>query len=287
MGIRQEIEGDYTAALAALSWQLDMGADEAICDTPINAYDLPDKAPWAARTQAAPNTAAAAPKPKDAAPFSASSAGKIAPINQSLDLAIAKAQRLADACENLQDLDLAAAQFEDCPLSKLARKAQGGLGPSAAAVLVICDPPELGQEKLGRVFAQLENTLFEAIFSAIGLGLHDDTPDKALHLAPAMPWPLRGTSEDQAHAMAMMRPFVLRRMALIKPKAVVIMGAGALAMMLHGTSMTRARGQWHDLEGGFRALPMAAPSALLQNPAAKRDAWADALMLKSALRSAG
>lgn len=287
MGIRQDIESDYAAALAALSWQLDMGADEAICDAPINAYDLPDKAPWAARIQTAPNAAAPAQKPKDTPPLAAASAGKIAPLNQSLDLALAKAQRLADSCQNLQDLDLAAAQFEDCPLSKLARKSLGGLGPDTAALLVICDPPELGQEKLGRVFGPQESTLFDAIFSAIGLGLHAQTPDTALHLAPAMPWPLRGTSEDQANAMAMMRPFAMRRIALIQPKAVVIMGSGALAMLLHGTSMTRARGQWHNLEGGFRALPMAAPSALLQNPAAKRDAWADALMLKSALRSAG
>ena len=282
MGIRQDIEGDYTAALAALSWQLDLGADEAICDAPINTYDLPEKAPWQTRAQspAAPKPAATQTPATNAAPNLPA-----APKSANLAKSIAKAQTLADACENLEQLDKAAAQFEDCALCKLARKSIGGMGQSAAAVLVICDPPDVGQERLGRAFAQPESTLFDAVFAAIGLGLDADDPSAALHLVPALPWPLRGAGEDQANALAMMRPFALRRMALIKPKAVVIMGPNALAMTLSGTSMTRARGQWQDIQGGFRALPMAAPSTLLNNPLAKRDAWADALMLKSALRA--
>ena len=34
---------DPIAALAALSWQIDLGADEAIGDVPVNRYDIPAK----------------------------------------------------------------------------------------------------------------------------------------------------------------------------------------------------------------------------------------------------
>ena len=35
----------FHAALSALDWQVELGADEAICEAPVNRYDLPPEAP--------------------------------------------------------------------------------------------------------------------------------------------------------------------------------------------------------------------------------------------------
>ena len=45
MGIAEQIADDWHAALAALSWEVEAGADEAIGDAPINRYDLSVEAP--------------------------------------------------------------------------------------------------------------------------------------------------------------------------------------------------------------------------------------------------
>lgn len=291
MGIRQDIEGDYHAALAALAWQLDLGADEAICETPISAYDLPEKAQWQQRAAAAAAAASPASKPQQASPQSApatKAAAKptlgTADQGAAQERAIAAAARLAAQCETLAQLDAAAASFDACPLGKLARNAVGSTGHDKAAVLVICDPPSLDTEKEGRAFGPAEFTLLQQIFAAIGLSLGQDDGARALLLSPALPWPLRGTAQDQTAALAMMRPFAARRMALVAPKVVVVMGHFALNMVLGEQSISRLRGVWQKVDG-INALPMLPPRSLLQSPSAKREAWADALALKAALKA--
>ncbi len=276
MGITEDIVADFSASLAALAWQVDLGADEAICETPVNTYELPEKAEYLQRTVAVAPVVATATSPVLAA--------KPALEKPALAQMIAAATRAATACASLQALELAAANFEMCDMRKGARGAVAGLGAAQADVMVICDPPTTEGERAGRALSGAEAVLFEKVFAAIGLSLDAPSPSAALHLAPALPWPLRGGEAEQAEALAMMRPFALHRIALAAPKVVVIMGHIALEMLLGETSLTRARGTWASI-GAARALVMLPPRILLQTPMAKRDTWADALALKAMLRS--
>jgi DNA polymerase len=81
----------------------------------------------------------------------------------------------------------------------------------------------------------------------------------------------------------MMRPFLDRHIELAAPKVLILMGNGACQSLLGKNGMTRLRGSWAET-AGVPALPMFAPSYLLQNPSAKRDAWADLLSLKARLK---
>ena len=273
MGIRADIEADYHAALAALAWQVDLGADEAICETPVNAYDLPEKAEYMQRASSV-SAAPTAPKTPAVQLVAAKSGGAEA---------IAAATRAAQECQIREALDTAAATFELCDMRKGARGAVTAIGHALADVLVICDPPTTEGERAGRALVGNESILFEKVFAAIGLAFDAPSPAGAVQLAPALPWPLRGGDIQKAEALAMMRPFALRRIELAAPKAVVIMGHIALEMLLGETSLTRARGNFASI-GDARALVMLSPRILLQNPSAKRDTWADALALKAMLR---
>lgn len=281
MGITADIEADYFASLAALAWQVDLGADEAICEAPQNAYDLPEKTPWQTRPAApAPAIAAA----KTAATFAA----KAPPVDDSAALAAtcALAASAADACTDLAMLDSAAAAFDGCDLRKGARAAVGGFGPARTDLLVICDPPSAEAERAKQVLMLPEMSLFDQIFAAIGMGLQGDTPQSALHLAPALPWALRGDVRARDAALAIMRPFALRRIALVAPKVVVVMGHEALLMLLQGQDMARARGAWQAIGGADAPLwVMQSPQIIAKSGAAKRAAWADALAIKAALRA--
>lgn len=269
MGIREKIEADYHAALAALAWQIDLGADEALGEAPTNAYDLPEKPAWTTRPAAPAAAATAAPKPA-AVPKSD---------------AVEMARSVAAGCHSLQDLDAAAASFDGCELRKGARGAAMGVGPANASLLILCDPPSIDAEKSGQAMVAADWQMLLKIFAAIGLSPDAPNPAGALHLAPALPWPLRGAQDQQAEALAMMAPFALRRIDLMAPKRVVVMGHYALAQMLPGAGMQRARGQWHAIAGSDTlAYPMLMPALIMKSPAAKREAWADALAIKSALR---
>lgn len=279
MGITEDIAADYLASLAALAWQVELGADEALCESPQSAYDLPQKS--------------AAPKPV------ATAAPPVVPANQTAasqtavaQAAMAAATRSAAACPDLIGLDAAASQFDYCDLRKSARRAVTGLGHERAAILVLCDPPNWDAEKEGAAMDRGELSLFAKIFGAIGHSLDAPSPQIALHLAPVLPWPLRGTPESHSAALAMMRPFVLRRIALVAPKVVVVMGHQTLASVLQTSGLTRARGAWHALAdedmGGLAASPqirvMQDLASIKKSPEAKRAAWQDALAIKAALR---
>ncbi|HEV2290029.1 MAG TPA: uracil-DNA glycosylase [Candidatus Acidoferrales bacterium] len=70
-------------------------------------------------------------------------------------------------------------------------------------------------------------------------------------------------------------PFLFRQLAVIRPKAIVCLGATAFQSLLGSKmSISRLRGQWMD----FRGVPMLAtyhPAYLLRNPNAKGEVWED------------
>ena len=80
-------------------------------------------------------------------------------------------------------------------------------------------------------------------------------------------------------------PFVLRHIALVRPRQVVLLGGtSAKALLRVKDGITRLRGKWHQVAvegmGEVPALATLHPAYLLRTPAAKRDAWADLLMLR-------
>ena len=80
----------------------------------------------------------------------------------------------------------------------------------------------------------------------------------------------------------MMKPFLLRHIELADPKVLVVMGNWACQALFAKRGITRLRGVWTEAVDR-PALPICHPAYLLRNPAAKREAWSDLLMLKAAV----
>ena len=98
--LADDIAGDWHAALAALAWQVEAGADEPIVDAPVNRYEL----------------AAEAPKPVAANP-----APQVAPAVMVQVDATAIARATAEAARSLDALRAALAVFDLSELNKGAR----------------------------------------------------------------------------------------------------------------------------------------------------------------------
>lgn len=251
---------EFWSAKAALDWQVEMGADEAIGDEAIDRYALEVKKP-APKAKAAPDAPSVMPE-----------APKVDPV--------AVARDAANAAQDLAGLKAAMTAFELCDLKVAARNLVFSDGVAGAPVMIITDAPDREEDKAGAMFVGRSGVLLDKMLAAIGLGRASEAP---VYIAPVLPWNPAQNGDASLGDLAMMRPFLERHIELSAPKILILMGNGPCQTLLGKSGMTRMRGRWTDAMSR-PAIPMFAPSYLLTNVGAKRDAWVDLLSLKARLR---
>lgn len=260
MGIAAEIAEDWHAALAALAWQLDAGADETVGDTPVNRYELAVEAPKpVAATVSPPPPAAPAADPVAIARAAAAEAGTLDALRDAL------------------------AGYAQCDLKKGARNTVFGDGNPRARVLILGEAPGAEEDREGRPFVGRAGQLLDRMFAAIGLSRTSPDAESALYITNVMPWRPPGNRDPEPGEIAMMLPFVERHIALVDPQVIVVVGNTPLFALTGAKGILRARGNWSEALGK-PLLPMTHPAYLLRNPSAKREAWADLLSLQARLR---
>lgn len=260
--------------LAALAWQVELGADEAIADAPIDRFAL--EADAAARRRAAP-TPAPAPAPRPPAALRA------VPVAPQTDAARA-AREIAAGCGDLASLAAALAAFDGCALKQGARTCVFADGDPAARVMIVGEAPGRDEDIAGKPFVGRSGQLLDRMLAAIGLDRRAADPAQGVYITNVLPWrPVenRAPSTDEA---AMLAPFVARHIALAQPEFLVLMGAAAARLLLQTPEgILKLRGRWRRAADGRPALPTLHPAYLLRSPAAKRLAWRDLLSLRAAL----
>lgn len=270
---------EYWDARSNLQWQVELGADEAIGDAPIDRYALvakPTKAPKAEAPEATPDAAKTQlSKPKRPPTPEIPTAPKIDSVGE--------ARAAANAAPDLTSLRGAMQAFDHCALKSGAQNLVFADGHANARVMVIADAPDRDDDKAGRPFAGPQGALFDKMFAAIGLDRASEARENALYLSYVLPWRPLQNRDPSRDEIAMMMPFVERHIALVAPDYIVLMGNLACQALLGKSGTTRLRGQWTQF-AGLPTLPMFAPSYLMQNLAAKREAWGDLLDLKSKLK---
>jgi uracil-DNA glycosylase len=272
---------DRETALALLRWYLEMGADEAIGTEPVNWFApgplsqaippvaippvaIPPMAiPPAVRRQA--NRPIAAPPPA---------------LAESLGEAAQSARRIAESAETVEALAALVAGFDGCPLKRTATNTVFADGNPAAPVMFIGEAPGADEDRIGRPFVGRAGQLLDRMLAAIGL---DRT---GVLITNVIYWRPPGNRTPTAAEIASCLPFVLRHIALVRPKVLVLCGGTAAGALLpEGQGITRLRGRWFDLaipdlDQPVPTLPMFHPSFLLRAPERKREAWRDLLSLR-------
>ncbi len=260
---------DPHAALAALAWQIELGADESICDSPINRFDLPDPAPAATNK----NAAAA----KNAGKPTATATGPV-PLADAGPDPVVLAKAAAGQAQSLEALKAALMAFEGCDLKKGARSTVFADGTPNARVMIIGEAPGRDEDREGRPFVGRAGQLLDKMLAAINL-------DRAssVYITNVLPWRPPQNRDPKPDEIAMLKPFLDRHVALAKPDILVLMGNISCRAMLGRQGITRLRGQWTQALD-LPTLPMFHPAYLLRNPQAKREAWADLLTLNAKLK---
>lgn len=257
----------WHAALAALAWQVDLGVVEVIGDVPVNAYVLPDRLKGAAPTVRRDAPQVVSPEVRAAA-----EAGH----------AVALARAMAAAAETVDALQAVLGGFELCELKRGARNLVFADGRPGARVMVLCDAPGREEDVEGRPMVGMAGGMFDRMFAAIGLSRGSQEAATGVYVTSVMPWRPPAGRDPTPDELAMMRPFVERHIALANPDVIVAMGNAPCAMLLGAKAVLRHRGHWTEALGK-PVMPMVAPTYLLRNHAAKREAWADLLAIKARL----
>jgi DNA polymerase len=254
----------YWATRAMLDWQVELGADEAMGDTPTDRYGLQDEAPAILRA-VAPTAPTLPAEPVGVDP-------------------VALAHAAATGASDLASLAQAQAAYDHCELKKGARSFVFADGDPAALVMIIGEAPGREEDLAGRPFVGPAGQLLDRMLAAIGLDRAATDPARAVYIANIIPWRPPSNRTPDAAEIAMMLPFVQRHIALADPAIIVLMGNAPCQALLGLAGISRIRGKWAEVLGR-PALPMVHPAYLLRSPPAKREAWADLLALQSRLRS--
>ena len=256
-----ESQLDYHTALAWLEWQVELGADEAIGETPVDRFNAPEPVPAATAPVAAP-----AVKADDIDP-------------------VVEARQAAARADSLDALRAEMESFAHCDLHRGARSFVFSDGNPAARLMIVGEAPGRDEDLQGKPFVGRAGQLLDRMFEAIGMGRDSPDAQQALYITNILPWRPPQNRDPEPGEIAMLLPFLQRHVALVQPEILVLMGNISCQAVLGRKGITRLRGEWAQ---GFDlpVMPMFHPAYLLRNPQAKRDAWADLLAIQARLNTA-
>jgi DNA polymerase len=280
-GPSNKISSSDDDLVTALQWQIDVGADEALADRPIDRFA-------AAAQKSAADAAASATKPADSDPAQQPQMPIPSPTLAPQDAITASARSIAESAADLAALREALAAFDGCPLKSTATNLVFGTGQTPADVMLIGEAPGRDEDRQGLPFVGVSGQLLDVMLGYVGLSREEN-----VYITNILPWRPPGNRQPTDAEIAACLPFLARHIALIAPHVLVFLG-GTAAKTLLGRSegITRLRGQWHEyaspaLESvGLSPIPAMAtlhPAYLLRQPAQKRAAWKDLLSVRQHL----
>jgi len=251
--------------LAALAWQVEMGADEAVSEVPGD-------------------------RSKPATPATLSPESRtVTPARAPLPDLPAGADALAARCDSLEDIEHALAQFDQCPLKRTATNLCYIDGNRAARILIIGEAPGREEDLQGKPFVGRSGQLLDRMLGAIGLDRHASEADKAALITNVIFWRPPGNRKPTEAETLMCLPFVHRTIAILRPRLILCLGATPAQRLLGTTQgILRLRGRWLNLDSDgetIAVMPSLHPAYLLRQPAQKRLAWRDFLAVREHLDS--
>lgn len=276
-------------AFARLSLMVEAGICDALGEVAQNRYALgavSDAEAENATHQTLPASArTASPKAPLQAALAATGFGEAPPARAPTTIPLADSQTvqsacdIATACQTLADLREALERFEGCSLKHTAKNLVFADGNPQARIMLIGEAPGREEDLEGRPFVGPSGQLLDKMLSAIGL-------DRSLvYIANTLPWRPPGNRPPTSAEISICEPFIQRHIELVNPAVLVCLGGVASKQLLKSDlGIMKLRGRWMNYDNSGRdiaVLPLFHPAYLLRQPAQKRLAWRDLLMLKA------
>lgn len=259
---------------ALMRWYIDVGVDETVGEEPVCRY----RGTAENEPPPAPNVS---PAGQHSLAVSEALAVGEAPTPAVVSVASgATAAEIAAACTTLDDLVVALAHYEGCPLRTPDTRLVFGDGNPEADIVLIGEAPGAEEDRLGKPFVGQSGRLLDRMLASIGL-------DRSrVFISNTVFWRPPANRVPTKAETAACQPFVERLIEIISPRLLIAVGGPAAAVLLGQTdSIGRLRGRWFEWQTPRMARPAAAtaiyhPAYLLRSPGQKRLAWRDLLAIK-------
>lgn len=156
-----------------------------------------------------------------------------------------------------------------------------GTGNRDADLMFVGEAPGADEDRLGEPFVGRAGQLLTKIIQAMGFERSDVFIANVLKCRPDMPAGESGNRKPRGDEMATCLPWLREQIALVKPRAIVALGATAAEGLLGETRpMRELRGTWL----AFADIPVLVtyhPAYLLRNQSMgeKRKVWEDMLLV--------
>ena len=186
---------------------------------------------------------------------------------------------LPESAETVEQIWADIGNCTRCPLHEGRTQIVHTVGNYQADLMFIGEAPGADEDAKGEPFVGRAGQLLNKIIEAIGMKREEVCIGNINRCRPPGN---RQPTLPEAHTC---KPFLLREIAVIRPKVIVVMGNTALHNLLDTKiGITRMRGQFHEYFG-VKVMPTFHPAYLLRDPSKKREVWDDMKKVRDYLNS--
>ena len=188
-------------------------------------------------------------------------------------------QTLPETTETIEDIRLDIGNCTRCPLYEGRTKIVHTTGNFEADLLFVGEAPGANEDAEGVPFVGKAGQLLNKIIEGIGLKREQVLVGNVNRCRPPGN---RTPTLPEAHTC---RPFLMREIAVVRPKVIVVMGNTATQNLLDTKiGITKLRGDFQDYFG-IKVMPTFHPAYLLRDPSKKRETWEDMKMVRDYIKS--
>ena len=175
-----------------------------------------------------------------------------------------------------------AANQEYRAMFKYAKNMVFGVGNPCAKIMFIGEAPGADEDEQGEPFVGRAGQLLTKMIVAMGLQRTDVYIGNIVKYRPDMPPGSSGNRKPTLNEIAISRPFICEQIRIIRPGAIVALGATAVEGLFKtgNAAISKRRGNWTEFLD-IPLMPTYHPAYLLRNPvnSEKRKVWEDLLQV--------
>ena len=164
-----------------------------------------------------------------------------------------------------------------CSLSQTRKNTVFGEGNIHASVMIIGEAPGYQEDQDALPFVGKSGKLLDKMLQSIHISRNEVFIANLIKCRPP------NNRKPSKNEIELCSSFLINQIKLIQPKIIFSLGNSASQFLLKSNiGITKLRGKTYPLEKSI-VLPSFHPSALLQNPNLKKQAWQDLKLLKKIL----
>jgi len=187
--------------------------------------------------------------------------------------------KLTPSNETFEQIHAEIGDCTRCPLHLERTHVVHTEGNRKARLMFVGEAPGADEDIQARPFVGRAGQLLTKIIEAIGMKREEVLIGNVNRCRP--PGNRAPTTEEATTC----KPYLLREIAIVQPKVIVVLGNTAMKNLLDTREgITRMRGRFLDYKG-IKVMPTFHPAYLLRDPSKKRETWEDLKMVRDYLDS--